>query len=326
MRNDETRNAATGLRRLSGTRRRIGAGLLVAALGTAGASAGCVTTDTFNKKVAELNQQRRDDERAAAEREAKLVTRIRELEGRVVVYEARLAAKDSELATVTTEREVLRKRLDESTVLVGELKARLEKLGQNVEKLVSERGHLARVLADANARLEDVRREKAAAEARAAMFRDLVARLRSMIDAGTLKVSIRDGRMLLAMPNDVLFDSGRTEIKRDGQAALVQVAGVLATIADRHFLVAGHTDTVPIHTSRFPSNWELSTARAVEVTKFLIANGMRSELLAAAGYGEFDPVAANDTPERRAQNRRIEIVLQPNLSDLPSLDVATAEN
>lgn len=326
MRNDETRNGATNLRRLPGPRRRVGAGLLVAALGTAGALSGCVTTDTFNKKVAELNQQRRDDDRAAAEREAKLVARIRELEGRVVVFEARLAAKDGELATVTAEREVLRKRLDESTVLVGELKSRLEKLGQNVEKLVSERGHLARVLADANARLEDVRREKAAAEARAAMFRDLVARLRSMIDAGTLKVSIRDGRMLLAMPNDVLFDSGRTEIKRDGQAALVQVAGVLATIGDRHFLVAGHTDTVPIHTSRFPSNWELSTARAVEVTKFLIANGMRSEVLAAAGYGEFDPVAANDTPEHRAQNRRIEIVLQPNLSELPSLDAATAEN
>ena len=77
---------------------------------------------------------------------------------------------------------------------------------------------------------------------------------------------------------------------------------------------------MPIHTARFPSNWELSTARAVEVTKFLIANGMRPQVLAAAGYGEFDPVTANDSPEHKAQNRRIEIVLQPNLADLPSLD------
>jgi chemotaxis protein MotB len=117
-----------------------------------------------------------------------------------------------------------------------------------------------------------------------------------------------------------LFDSGRTDIKAEGQAALVDVAKVLATIPDRNFLVAGDTDNLPIHTARFPSNWELSTARAVEVTKFLIVNGMRPQVLAAAGYGEFDPVAPNDSPEHQAQNRRIEIVLQPNLADLPSLD------
>ncbi|HJX51676.1 MAG TPA: OmpA family protein, partial [Polyangia bacterium] len=69
----------------------------------------------------------------------------------------------------------------------------------------------------------------------------------------------------------ILFDSGKTDIKADGQAALAQVAQVLATIPDRNFIVAGNTDKVPIHTARFPSNWELSTARAVEVTKFLIA-------------------------------------------------------
>jgi chemotaxis protein MotB len=80
----------------------------------------------------------------------------------------------------------------------------------------------------------------------------------------------------------------------------LDVAKVLATIPDRNFLVAGDTDNVPIHTSRFPSNWELSTARAVEVTKFLIVNGMRPQVLAAAGYGEFDPVAPNDTSEHQA--------------------------
>jgi chemotaxis protein MotB len=128
--------------------------------------------------------------------------------------------------------------------------------------------------------------------------------------------------MLIALPNDVLFDSGKTDIKADGQAALTDVAKVLATIPDRNFLVAGDTDNVPIHTARFPSNWELSTARAVEVTKFLIANGMRPQVLAAAGYGEFDPVAPNDSADHQAQNRRIEIVLQPNLADLPSLDDA----
>jgi chemotaxis protein MotB len=244
----------------------------------------CVTTGTFDKKVAELDNVR--------------------------------ASRDH----VVVERDGLRKKLDDATALVGELTARLEKLGQNVGKLTSEKGELARGLADAKVRLEELRRQTAAAEARAATFRNLVARLKSMIDAGKLKVVIRDGRMLIALPNDVLFDSGRTDIKADGQSALVDVAKVLATIPDRNFLVAGDTDNVPIHTARFPSNWELSTARAVEVTKFLIANGMHPQVLAAAGYGEFDPVAPNDSPEHQAQNRRIEIVLQPNLADLPSLD------
>jgi chemotaxis protein MotB len=126
------------------------------------------------------------------------------------------------------------------------------------------------------------------------------------------------------LPNDVLFDSGRTEIKRDAQATLGKIAQVLSTIADRHFLVSGHTDNVPIHTDRFASNWELSTARAVEVTKYLIARGMRPQALAAAGHGEYDPAASNDTPETRALNRRIEIVLQPNLTELPSLEGASA--
>jgi chemotaxis protein MotB len=126
--------------------------------------------------------------------------------------------------------------------------------------------------------------------------------------------------MLIQLPNDVLFDSGKTNIKPDGQAALAKVAQVLSSITDRKYVVAGDTDNVPIHSARFPSNWELSTARAVEVTKFLVQKGMKPEVLAAAGYGEWDPVAPNDTPEHRAQNRRIEIVLQPNLSDLPPMD------
>jgi chemotaxis protein MotB len=267
---------------------------LVAAL-----SAGCVTTGTYDRKIAEEERLRGDEQRAAAAR-ARAAAEV----------EKQLRARVAELE----------KQLDDTTALAGELKKRLEKMGQNVGQLTSEKGQLAQVLADAKARLEELRKQKAAAEARAATFRQLVDRLRSMIDAGQLKVVIRDGRMLIALPNDVLFDSGKTSIKPDGQAALARVAQVLAGISDRKFLVAGDTDNVPIHTSHFPSNWELSTARAVEVTKFLIGNGMRPEVLAAAGYGEFDPVIANDTPEHRAQNRRIEIVLQPNLADLPPLD------
>jgi chemotaxis protein MotB len=273
----------------------------------------CVTTGTYNAKVAELDKLRADHDQSAAAREATLKSQLADLQSQLDDTNKRLTA-------MTAERDGLRKQLDETTALAGELKKRLEKLGQNVDKLTSEKGQLAQVLADAKTRLEELRKAKLAAEARAATFRQLIERLHAMISSGQLKVVIRDGRMLIALPNDVLFDSGKTQVKPAGQAALAQVAQVLASIPDRHFLVAGHTDDVPIHSSRFPSNWELSTARAVEVTRFLVDKGMKPQVLAAAGYGEFDPVAANDGPEHRAQNRRIEIVLQPNLSDLPSLD------
>jgi chemotaxis protein MotB len=279
-------------------------------------AAGCVTTKAYNSKISELDQLRANDAKAAKQRED-------DLQKQIAALQAQLKDSDAQLQTAKSEGDRLRKQLDDATALTGELKKRLEKLGQNVDKLTSEKGALSQTLADAKERLEELRKQKAAAEARAATFRNLVAKLRSMIDSGQLKVVIRDGRMLIQLPNDVLFDSGKTAMKPEGQAALANVAHVLATIGDRKFLVAGDTDNVPIHSSHFPSNWELSTARAVEVTKYLVQNGVKPEVLAAAGYGEWDPVAPNDTAEHRAQNRRIEIVLQPNLSDLPSMDDLT---
>jgi chemotaxis protein MotB len=273
----------------------------------------CVTTGTHEKKIAELQQITADHDRAAAEREKALKVQIADLEKKNAELEQKLKA-------TTDERNALQKSLDDSTALTGELKQRLEKLGQNVDKLTSEKGALSKTLDDAKLRLEELRKQKLAAEQRAATFRNLMEKLRAMIDAGQLKVVIRDGRMLIQLESDVLFDSGKTNLKPAGEAALAKLAPVLAGITDRKYLVAGHTDDVPIKTAKFPSNWELSTARAVEVVRFLIANGMKPLQVAAAGYGEFDPVAPNDTPEHRTQNRRIEIVLQPNLSDLPSLD------
>jgi chemotaxis protein MotB len=250
-----------------------------------GASAlACVTSGTYDAKVGELNQ--------ALSREQ----------------------------TLTKERDDLQKRIDSATALIADLKGRLKKLGQDVEGLSGERSQLQAGLASTKAQLEELEKQKAAAEARAATFRTLVEKLRSMVDSGKIKVTIRNGRMLLALPNDVLFDSGKTALKADGKEAIAKVAQVLATIGDRHFLVGGHTDNVPIKNAKFRSNWELSTARAVEVVQLLLTGGMKPQVLGAAGYAESDPVVANDTPEHKAQNRRIEIVLEPNLSDLPNLD------
>ena len=268
--------------------------------------AGCVSTGTYNKKVAELTKVHDDDAALARKRQDAL--------------QAKLDDTQHALDRTTADKDALQKSLDEQSSLVATLRDKLEKLGQNVDGLVKERGQLNKAMADTTARLEELRKQEAAAEARAATFRSVVAKLHSMIDSGQLKVAIRDGRMIIALPNDILFDSGRTEVKKEGKDALAKVAQVLAGVPDRAFLVGGHTDNVPIHTELFPSNWELSTRRAVEVVHLLIADGMSPKMLAAAGYGEFDPVAPNDTADHRAQNRRIEVVLQPNLSELPSLD------
>ena len=286
---------------------------ILGALAGIALACGCVTTGTFDKKVAELQQATADHDKAASAREQSLRTQIADLQKKNTDLEAQLKA-------VLAERDKVQKSLDDTTALAGELKNRLEKLGQNVDKLTSEKGQLARTLDDAKARLDELRKQKAAADARAATFHNLIEKFRSMIDAGQLKVIVRDGRMIIALESDVLFDSGKTVIKPAGQTALAKVAQVLAGITDRKYQVAGHTDDVPIHTARFRSNWELSTARAVEVVNFLIASGMKPQQLSAAGYGEFDPVAPNDTPEDRARNRRIEIVLEPNLADLPGID------
>ena len=180
---------------------------------------------------------------------------------------------------------------------------------------------LARQLGATEDELKDLRKARALAEQRNATFKQLLARLKSMIDSGKLDVKIRNGLMIVQLGNKILFDPGKTALKKDGQAALSELATVLKDIADRAFLVAGHTDNVPIRTRQFRSNWELSAARAVEVVKFLQSQGVDPKQLRAAGFSEYDPVGDNSTDLGRQLNRRIEIVLMPKIEELPSIDM-----
>lgn len=166
------------------------------------------------------------------------------------------------------------------------------------------------------AELDELKKQKAAAEARLKLFDEFLAKFKKMIDAGKLDITVRRGQIVLALGTDILFDTGKTEIKDDGKAALAEVAEALKTVSGRRFQVAGHTDTVPIKTKEFPSNWELSTARAVAVVKLLNDKGVKSDALSAAGYAEFDPASPNTTDKGRQKNRRIEIVLVPNIDEL----------
>jgi chemotaxis protein MotB len=230
--------------------------------------------------------------------------------------QTQLQAAEQKLSELSTSDHNLQAQLDQGTAINAQLRAELERLGKNVDGMLQEKGTLSKALDEAKGRLEELRKAQAAAEARAQLFQQFVQKFKKMIEAGQLKIATRNGRLVLQLPNDVLFDSGQTAIKQAGKDALVQVAQVLKTVAGRKFQVSGNTDNVPIQTPRFPSNWELSTARAVEVVKLLIAQGVDARGLSAAGYGEFDPMVANDTPDGRAKNRRIEIALQPNLEEL----------
>jgi chemotaxis protein MotB len=285
-------------------------------------ASGCVTTGTFNEKVAELNKRNDEaEQKAKAEDDASkakiadLEKQLADTQAQLKDVQAKLKDTQSHLAAMTGSRDDLSKKLDAA-----------------VQKHTGEKSELFQTLAKAkqqldtaSKQLEELNRAKAAAEARAATYQDLTKKLRAMTDAGQLKVQIREGRMLIALPNDVLFQSGKATLKQEGKDALGQLAGVLKTFTDRKFQIAGHTDDDPIKTSRFPSNWELSTARAVDVTRYLIAEGMDPKQVSAVGYGEFAPVVANDTDEHKAQNRRIEIALQPNIADLPQGDGGEAK-
>src|SRR5690606_18011297 len=126
-------------------------------------------------------------------------------------------------------------------------------------------------------------------------------------------------RMVVELPEAVLFDSGKANLKEDGKKILAELGPVLAGLENRELQVGGHTDNVPIKTARFPSNWELSAARAVTVARLLTDSGVDPKRISAAGYAETQPVADNEDDQGRAQNRRIEIALLPNLEELPDL-------
>jgi chemotaxis protein MotB len=140
-------------------------------------------------------------------------------------------------------------------------------------------------------------------------YESLASSLDEEIKAGRIKLSELQGKVTVRMGEKVLFPSGSATISPEGKATLKKISEAFANVKDRMIRVEGHTDNIPIHSTRFPSNWELSSARAIAVVRWLQELGIDPKLLAAAGYGEFQPIADNATPEGRADNRRIEISL-----------------
>ncbi|MBI3994633.1 MAG: OmpA family protein [Nitrospirae bacterium] len=205
-------------------------------------------------------------------------------------------------------------------------KRNLELSGENAN-LASQNRDLSRILEARNQEFQELR-DRLAEEAKAKEAE--VARLKSTYDklVGELQEEIKRGDITVTRVMDklsvnlvekILFDSGSAEIKPEGLKILDRVGGILKSVTDKQIRIEGYTDNVPIGsrlTETFPTNWELSASRAVNVVRYLSGPvGVPSRLLSAAGFADNRPVASNETKEGRSQNRRIEIVLLPSDMD-----------
>src|SRR5215471_16375714 len=215
--------------------------------------------------------------------------------------------------------------IDGSAAACEKERAALKARSNEAESSVSQ---MKGTLTASQQELEELRKWKSDAAKRMQTFREMSKKLQKMVDAGKLGVRVRDGRLVMRMPQDVLFPSGSATLAREGELNLMEVAVILRQFPDRRFMVAGHTDNQPIKDkgNEYKDNWELSMARALVVARFMIEAKMNPANMVVAGYGEFDPIAKNSTPEGRKENRRIEIILLPDISELPQLpeDIASA--
>ena len=190
--------------------------------------------------------------------------------------------------------------------------------GANELKLKLDEAVTARDEADARIKelQHSLQETSAALEALKATTSSLEEKLKAEIARGDIKLSQTGDRIQVDLVDKILFDSGQAALSTRGQEVLGRVAEVLKTVEDKQIQVSGHTDDVPITDEKlkvqFATNWELSVARAVNVVRYLSeTGGVPAKRLAAAGYSQFKPVAANTTPKGRAANRRIEILLTP---------------
>ena len=284
-----------------------------------GLMASCVTSGTHQLVVDELAAQKKANEMLTADNDglkkevADLKTEVEKLKGDIVKLKKEYDDMSKNFMDAMAFNDDLKKTLKEKGASLEELDAKNKELAT---KKAEEQAKFAAEQDRLKAELEQLKRMKEAAEKRNAEFNNVMAKLKKMIDAGTLSVKIRKGRMIVTLSSDILFAVGATELTPEGKAALAELAATLKDIPDRNFLVVGHSDSTPIK-KKFASNWELSSQRAIEVVKLMIASGVPPTMLSASGNAEFDPIAENDTPENKTQNRRVEIVFMPKIDELP---------
>lgn len=277
----------------------------------AGLSACSVMQGTYQKKV--------DEADALARSLAALQKKNDDLIAENAVLKAdldRMTQQNEKLATdlsyVTDQRDkaiadreeldgILRSRSDSLSQTISELRRKIAGLEEENAKLKAENASLVK------AREEQVQKMSST-------YESLLEKMKSEISQGQVTISELKGKLTVNMVDSILFDSGRAEVKKGGLEILGKVVSILKDVNDKSIRIEGHTDNVQISRAlaqRYPTNWELSAARAINVARYLQGQGIDPGQLSAVAYGEWKPVATNDTVEGRAKNRRIEIILVP---------------
>lgn len=304
------------------------------------AVAGCVTTETHTKTLAELEaakkattqlQQKLDQEAAqrkaaeqqaaslAQEREA-LLARSSELQARLDGLEKENGQLNNELGTVRGQITDLEQKFTSGNASsqeeISKLRKQASEMEANAARIAKEREQLRQEQARLAAALDQERAAKEEEIKRLTRTQEELSKsLQDEIAKGNITIQQVRDRLTINMVDRVLFDSGQAQIKPAGVKVLKQVSDILKTVTDKQIRIEGHTDNVPISSKlqdRFKTNWELSTARATTVVRYLIDQGsVDRQHLSAVGYADTQPLASNDSEEGRSSNRRIEIVLYP---------------
>jgi chemotaxis protein MotB len=256
----------------------------------------------------------------------------RDLAAQVAKYNSLSQTHEREKAA----RQALDQELTATRQTVDRLSGQLKQMGFDMDSLSkqlqaegTEKQKLAASLEEMRRALDEYKKRAEQLEAIRRRFELLKDKLQKLTQLG-LKVEIRNNRMVIRLPGDVLFESGQDKLQQQGIEVLRQVAAVIRNDPDlskRYYQIAGHTDNKPLLGGRFFDNWGLSVMRARSVLVFLITpekdkvpgGGLDSSRLHAAGYGETDPVTPNTTDEARRANRRVELVVMPNVEEMLEL-------
>jgi chemotaxis protein MotB len=187
---------------------------------------------------------------------------------------------------------------------------------QEKTELLKQNADLKQQVSASQQKVESLEQEKASLTASSQQsqkqYDELVQNLSKEVEKGELQVKQYKNMLSVDLAEQIFFDSGKATLKKGGKDVLKKVGDALKGYENKIIRVVGHTDNVPVAKSlqkTFPSNWDLSVARATNVVRFLQEVGIPPERMIAAGRAEYDPVAPNDTPEGRQKNRRIEIML-----------------
>jgi chemotaxis protein MotB len=213
------------------------------------------------------------------------------------------------------ERGRLMSETSNATVAAAKAEAQRKELDEKIAALEAEKNE---VTAARDALAKSVEAKSSELAELKGTYDKLQDKMKEEIAHGDIQLTQSGGKLRVGLVDKILFESGEASVSKRGEGVLARVGAVLASIDDRQIQVSGHTDTTPISDklkSQFPTNWELSTARATNVVRFLAEKAaVPADRLVASGYGEYGPIASNKSPAGRARNRRIEILLTPSLA------------